>query len=146
MTMMAPARTVAQRPCRLCLSPGPAAAGLARRQITAVIGAWDAPVDAYVAALLTSELVTNAVKHAPGRGTALQLVISWDRGELRVEVHDESRSVPVVVDAPPDAEAGRGLMLLATLASDWGYRETSTGKAVFFTLTQEDPGPQADRR
>ena len=36
----------------------------------------------------------------------------------------------------PYAEAGRGLMLLDTLSSSWGYRETASGKAVYFTLAQ----------
>jgi anti-sigma regulatory factor (Ser/Thr protein kinase) len=140
MTMMAPVRMTVQRPCRLGLTPGPAAAGQARRHVRAIIGAWDAPVDAYVAALLTSELVTNAVKHVPDHPGSIDLVISWNRSELRVEVHDRSRSAPVVVDAPPDAEAGRGLMLLACMATDWGYRETVTGKAVYFTLAAQADG------
>ena len=140
MTMIAPVRMTVQRPCRLGLTPGPAAAAQARRHVGAIIGAWDAPVDAYVAALLTSELVTNAVKHVPDHPGSIDLVISWHSDELRVEVHDRSRAAPVVVDAPPDAEAGRGLMLLARLATDWGYRETVTGKAVYFTLAAQADG------
>ena len=140
MTMIAPVRMTVQRPCRLGLTPGPAAAAQARRHVCAILSAWDAPVYAYVAALLTSELVTNAVKHVRDHPDLLQLVISWESGQLRVEVHDPSRSAPVVVDARPDEEAGRGLMLLAQLATDWGYRETVTGKAVFFTLAAEPGG------
>ena len=40
----------------------------------------------------------------------------------------------MVVDAPADAETGRGLMLVATLSSDWGCYRTPAGKAVYFTL------------
>jgi hypothetical protein len=40
----------------------------------------------------------------------------------------------VLVDAPCDAEAGRGLLLLASLCASWGWRQTVTGKAVYFTL------------
>ncbi len=36
--------------------------------------------------------------------------------------------------ALPYAEAGRGLMLLDSLSTTWGYRETVRGKAVYFTL------------
>ena len=86
--------------------------------------------------------MTNAVKHVPDHPGSIDLVISWHSGELRVEVHDRSRTAPVVVDAPPDAEAGRGLMLLARLATDWGYRETITGKAVYFTLAAQPDGPE----
>jgi hypothetical protein len=51
-----------------------------------------------------------------------------------VEVHDGSRSAPAPVHALPYAEAGRGLMLLDSLSTEWGYRETASGKAVYFTL------------
>jgi hypothetical protein len=42
--------------------------------------------------------------------------------------------MPVPVDAPTDAEAGRGLMLVTSLSNDWGWYRTSAGKAVYFTL------------
>ena len=92
------------------------------------------PVDPDVAVLLTSELVTNAIRHASDEHEAIELVVSWAVGLLRVEVHDGSRSAPARVHALPYAEAGRGLMLLDTLSSSWGYRETARGKAVYFTL------------
>jgi hypothetical protein len=38
------------------------------------------------------------------------------------------------MDGPPDAETGRGLVLVASLSSSWGYYRTATGKAVYFTL------------
>ena len=53
--------------CRVRLARGPAAAAEARGQVRAAIAVWNAPVDEDVAVLLTSELVTNAVKHAKGR-------------------------------------------------------------------------------
>jgi hypothetical protein len=136
MTMMAPTRATVQRPHRVhvSLAAGPPAAGQARRHVWAAIEAWQIPVDPDVAVLLTSELVTNALRHDPGGLDAIQLVITWAGGELCVEVHDQSRSAPVPVVAAPDAEAGRGLMLLANLAKGWGFRETVGGKAVYFTL------------
>jgi hypothetical protein len=36
--------------------------------------------------------------------------------------------------ASADAEAGRGLMLVSCLSTDWGYYPTLKGKAVYFTL------------
>jgi anti-sigma regulatory factor (Ser/Thr protein kinase) len=136
MTMMAPARARVQRPYRIrvSLTIGPPAAGQARRYVGAVIEAWQVPVDADVVMLLTSELVTNAIQHDTACQEPPQLVVSWAGHELLVEVHDRSRSAPVPVDAPADAEAGRGLMLLSSLSTEWGYRETVSGKAVYFTL------------
>ena len=62
------------------------------------------------------------------------LAINCSRGQLRVDVHDTSRALPVLQDAPADAETGRGLMLVATLSADWGFYRTPAGKAVYFTL------------
>lgn len=45
------------------LTTGLAAAAEARTQVRAIVRAWQVPVDAYVVALLTSELVTNAVRN-----------------------------------------------------------------------------------
>ena len=135
MNAMAPTRPTELNGCRVRLTTGPAAAAEARSQVQAAICAWDLPVDPDVAVLLTSELVTNAIRHEPG-GTVM-LVISCPCGQLRVDVHDTSCSLPVLVDAPADAETGRGLMLVATLSADWGVYRTPEGKAVYFTLAFE---------
>ena len=138
MNTIAPTRPTVQRPRRTALTPGPAAAAQARRQVRAAIDAWDVPVDPEVAVLLTSELVTNAIRHEPGETVLLSITCVC--GQLRVDVHDTSCSVPVPADAPSDAEAGRGLMLVASLSADWGYHRTPAGKAVYFTLPfPEDP-------
>jgi anti-sigma regulatory factor (Ser/Thr protein kinase) len=132
MDTMAPIRPALQRPRRISLPAGPIAAAEARSQVGAYIYAWDVPVDLSVATLLTSELVTNAITHELGQTVTLVLTCPW--GQLRVEVHDTSPSMPVPVDAPTDAEAGRGLMLVTSLSTEWGWYRTSAGKAVYFTL------------
>jgi anti-sigma regulatory factor (Ser/Thr protein kinase) len=132
MNTIAPIRPTVQRPRRIALAAGPAAPAEARRQVRAAIDAWDVPVDPDVAVLLTSELVTNAIRHEPG--DTVLLSITCVCGQLRVDVHDTSCSMPVPADAPPDAEAGRGLMLVASLSAGWGYHRTPAGKAVYFTL------------
>ena len=136
MDTMAPMRPTVQRPRRISLAAGPAAAGDARSQVRAAIRAWDAPVDVDTAVLLTSELVTNALRHETG-GT-ITLTITCVCGQLRVDVHDTSRRVPMPVNTPVDAEAGRGLLLVSRLATDWGFHPTHAGKAVYFTLAFED--------
>jgi anti-sigma regulatory factor (Ser/Thr protein kinase) len=150
MDTMAPIRPTVQRPRCISLAAGPAAAAEARSQVRAAIYAWNVPVDPHVAVLLTSELVTNAIRHEAGE--TVMLVIFCAGGQLRVDVHDTSWFVPVPVDAPADAEAGRGLMLVASLSTDWGFYRTPTGKAVYFTLAfqahldeDDDRSPQGDR-
>ncbi len=136
METMAPLRPTVQRPRRILLTAEPAAVAAARSQVRAAIFGWDAPVDVATAVLLTSELVTNAIAHEAGE--TVTLTISCICGQLRVDVHDTSCAPPVPMAAQPDSEAGRGLMLVASLSTDWGYHRTPTGKSVYFTLAFQD--------
>jgi anti-sigma regulatory factor (Ser/Thr protein kinase) len=151
MNTMAPTRPTELHVCRVRLTAQPAAAPEARGQVLAAIRAWRVPVDPSVAVLLTSELVTNAIGHEAGQTVTLAITCSY--GQLRVDVHDTSPSLPMLVEAPADAETGRGLMLVATLSDTWGIYRTPAGKAVYFTLAfQRDlaesgaRGPQGLRR
>jgi anti-sigma regulatory factor (Ser/Thr protein kinase) len=121
-----------QRLRRISLVAGPAAAAEARTAVRRAVLAWDLPVDASVAVLLTSELVTNAIRHQAGG--AIVLDVGCGCAQLRVDVHDTSCSLPILVNAPADAETGRGLMLVASLSDDWGCYRTGAGKAVYFAL------------
>ena len=132
MNVMAPTRPTELRGYRVRLTAGPAAAAQARRQVRAAICTWDIPVDPDVAILLTSELVTNAIRHEVTG--IVMLAITCPAGQLRVDVHDTSRALPMLIDAPVDAETGRGLMLVTTLSAEWGFYRTPAGKAVYFTL------------
>jgi anti-sigma regulatory factor (Ser/Thr protein kinase) len=132
MITRAPIRPTDLHSRRFRLSAGPAAAAEARDQVRAAIQAWNVPVDQDVALLLTSELVTNAIKHETGE--TITVFITCCFGHLRVDVHDTSRFFPVLLDASVDDEAGRGLMLVDTLAAKWGCDRTPEGKSVYFTL------------
>ena len=155
MTTMAPPRPAERHGsrvrcrgrCRVRLATGPAAAAEARRRVRDAIRSWQVPVDLDAALLLTSELVTNAVRHEAGqRPQAVVLAIACSRGWLRVDVHDTSRSLPAVAEVPADAETGRGLLLVETLSDEWGFYRTPAGKAVYFTLAFEtDETDEADR-
>jgi len=143
MNAMALSRPTELNGYRVRLANGPAAAAEARRQVRAAICAWDLPVDADVAALLTSELVTNAIRHEAGE--TITLAVTCSDARLRVDVHDTSRSWPVLADVPAEAETGRGLMLAAALSADWGVRRTPAGKAVYFVLAFQPDLPRGRR-
>jgi anti-sigma regulatory factor (Ser/Thr protein kinase) len=147
MTTMAPTRPARRHGCRVRLATGPAAAAEARRRVRSAIQSWQNPVDPDTAILLTSELVTNAVRHEAGQ--AVMLVVTCARGQLRVDVYDTSRSWPAVADVPADAETGRGLLLVETLSDEWGFYRTPAGKAVYFMLAfqpdQADQPAQPER-
>ena len=129
MNTMTPTRPTELHACRLRLATGPRAAAKARSQVRAAIGAWQIPVDPDVAVLLTSDLVTSAIRHEAG-GT-VTLTVRCARGQLRVDVHGTARSR---TDAPADAETGPGLALVAALSDEWGCYRTPAGEAVYFTL------------
>ena len=133
-----------RRGCRVRVATGPAAPAEARRRVRDAIRSWQVPVDLDAALLLTSELVTNAIRHEAGQAgqagqgvQAVMLAIASSRGRLRVDVHDTSRSLPAVAEVPADAETGRGLLLVETLSDEWGFYRTPAGKAVYFTLAFE---------
>jgi anti-sigma regulatory factor (Ser/Thr protein kinase) len=131
MTLTPPA---VQPSLSISLTSGLAAPAEARRRVLSAIESWGVPADPDIAALLTSELVTNAIRHTNG---PVRLYVTCSCGQLRVYVHDASREWAVPAAASPDAEYGRGLMLVAGLATDWGCYRTSAGKAVYFTLALE---------
>ncbi len=83
------------------------------------------------AALLTSELVSNAVIHA---SSAAELVVSRVVDGIKVEVSDASPVRPQPASPAPEADHGRGLMFVDLLATRWGVRPAATGKVVWFEL------------
>ena len=107
-----------------------------RRFVRRVAG--DGSPMAETAALLVSELATNAVLHtASGRpgGTATVLITEIGGG-LRVEVADggSDQSAPVV-RGDIYASEGHGLFLVQSLADQWGYVRDETGTTVWFWLS-----------
>lgn len=85
--------------------------------------------------LLVSELVTNAVRHGMP-AIEIGLVLAADR--VRVEVRDGGEALPVVpADQPSvDRPTGRGLLIVAATAADWGVVRLAgqTGKTVWAEL------------
>ncbi len=90
------------------------------------------------ALLLTSELVTNAVKYG---GEHIVLTVREEREAVTVEVYDDGPRAPEVGAGAPQAEGGRGLRLVAALAHEWGTvsgAPSRPGKIVWFTLAKLD--------
>ncbi|MGW7004168.1 ATP-binding protein [Streptomyces sp. NPDC054933] len=75
------------------------------------------------AALLVSELVTNAIRHGQGHPVGLRVVQS--ARELRIEVTDGNPTPARPRSAGITDESGRGLLLVAALAQDWGVSPDS---------------------
>jgi anti-sigma regulatory factor (Ser/Thr protein kinase) len=87
-----------------------------------------------IALLLASELVTNAVKYG---GDRIVLSLTDRTDALRVEVHDDGAQAPRVGAWENHSVGGRGLLLVESLASEWGTTRGGPGepgKSVWFLL------------
>jgi anti-sigma regulatory factor (Ser/Thr protein kinase) len=114
----------------------PEAVAAAREFIETALAVWDLDDEDRVAALLTSEIVTNAVLHAR---SACRLAIEFQAPEVTVEVWDHSRELPAVQSPSTESVKGRGLLLVEALAARWGTRLNDEGKSVWFALNCLQP-------
>ena len=118
------------------LPSNPGAPALARR-IVREHSVELSPALAEDALLIVDELVTNAVQH--GQAEITLRLQRHDDG-INVGVRDAGESfVPPGPGLPaPDRMGGRGLYMVAALASSWGITPHSgTGKTVWFELHED---------
>ena len=107
----------------------------ARSFAAATLGQLGAVTD--TAVLLTSEIVTNAVRHSRSRGTGgtVELVILRVPGGVRIEVTDQGSDVSSpMVKRDPCASDGHGLFLVEAMAEQWAYSRRARGTTVWFRL------------
>jgi len=93
------------------------------------------------ALLLVSELVTNAVQASArqavrdgGSWPVIGLTLQLTDTAVAVEVWDTSPALPVLQEADPAGEGGRGLVIVDFLADSWGHRAACGGKVVWCTI------------
>lgn len=94
-------------------------------------------IDADIAVLLVSELVTNAVSAMAEAATAasrVDLSLRLFPTYLLVEVADSSPRPPVLSPPSADALTGRGLTLVDDMSQQWGFFYHNGRKIVFFIL------------
>ena len=111
----------------------PASVSAARRFVRGVLGPGALPSLVDDAALVVTELVSNAVLHAGGPIT-LSASVAHDGSAVRLEVADTSPVPPVLREYGNVASTGRGLTLVARLASRWGIEPADSGKRVWVEI------------
>ncbi|MEW1829401.1 ATP-binding protein [Streptomyces sp. NPDC088196] len=136
---------------RFNLAAVDAAVPASRWFVRHVLRHWQLDDYSYVAQLLASELVTNAVAATGEVGTRptrpeladLDLVAAQLRTyerRLFVEVWDSNPDQPVVQGWRLDAESGRGLVLIDAMSRRWGTYDAGVGgKVVWAELELEAP-------
>ena len=124
------------------LGPDTSSARHARRFVDEVLSRWRCDDLLDDVQLLVSELVTNAVVHA---GSDVEIAVRLLSDVVRIEVVDRSPTTDLRPRDPrADAESGRGLLLVETLASAWGVEPLDHGKSVWFEVPRLDrAGPVA---
>ncbi len=112
--------------------PRPESVRAAREFVVTTLAAWDLDDLSEVATLCTSEVATNAVRHAR---TAFRLAIEARTSEVLVEVEDQGWGEPTVALPDTESEGGRGMWLVTATAGRWGSETLATGgKIVWFSL------------
>lgn len=143
-------RVTTPTPCEQSISylirPEPVQVSRVREQARQALPAWGLSEHAELAALIISELVTNAIVHGTG---PIEVRLSYEDGSLHVGVHDRGDRRPVRRHPDGDWEDGRGLALIDGLIEQYGGARgvaadsDSIGKTVYVTLplaADRDPG------
>lgn len=92
--------------------------------------------------LVISELVTNAVRHAPDNGRPIRLVAHIERDVIRVDIVDGGQGFdPIDVELSSGQESGWGLYLVERLTDRWGVdRRGANAVWAEFDLEHGPPG------
>ena len=127
-----PAGEVVEIAEQISLEPLPRLVGAARRFVVARARGLE-PETSDALALLTSEIVTNAVIHAR---TMLRVGVIVTGHFIVVTVHDLDLGHSEI--SPEQREGGRGLELVEVLADAWDvHLDPRGGKTVWFRLRRE---------
>ncbi|MFG1666953.1 SpoIIE family protein phosphatase [Streptomyces sp. Y7] len=115
------------------LEADPSVVAKARSDVSRKLTDWGLGELAFVAELVVSELVTNAIRYG---SSPIRLRLIHDRS-LLCEVSDASSTTPHLRRARVFDEGGRGLLLVAQLAGQWGTRHARRGKTVWAELSED---------
>jgi anti-sigma regulatory factor (Ser/Thr protein kinase) len=108
-----------------------ASAARARELVTSSCRTWDVNELCDDVALVVTELVGNAIRHAGGE---VELRILPIAGGVRLEVSDGSTRPLRPREAATFEEGGRGLLLVDALSHRYGVEAEERGKRVWAEL------------
>lgn len=117
------------------LPPRPESAGAARELVIGHCREWDVASLCDDIALVVTELVVNAIRHA---GTDVTVTLKPIDNGVRLEVSDGSTRPLRPRQAAGSDEGGRGLLLVDALSHRYGVEAESKGKRVWAELLVEE--------
>jgi anti-sigma regulatory factor (Ser/Thr protein kinase) len=125
---------IAERAISMDLVSDPLAPSKAREYLRGAMQTWRLDGIGSVVELLTDELVSNVVRHV---GSPMHLRAQRQATAIRVEVDDESTEPPLCQHPAPSQDSGRGILLVDTLSTAWGFDLRAEGKTVWFEIDLE---------
>lgn len=116
------------------LAPLPTAVSCARLHAVHVLHEWDLRELADDAALIVSELMTNAAYASTVLPERPPVVLRLTAGQssVLIEVWDQSPLDLEPGEADADGECGRGLVVVAALSTRWGSQRTERRRKVIW--------------
>jgi two-component sensor histidine kinase len=92
---------------------------------------------------IVAELAVNAATHGRVRGRDFRLSLYVLAGTLRIEVTDtHGDRLPRLQEPTPDAESGRGLLLVEALADRWGVTSELFPRKTVWAELRLAPEPE----
>ena len=128
---------------RLPLGPLPSAVPCARLHTRLILTEWGLGRVSDDAEMIVSELATNALKASWSLQEAqpIMLRLAASHEQLTIEVWDAQPAAPVVRPHAIDAEAGRGLEIVALLSDRWGFCHPDTGGKIVWAALDIGTSP-----
>lgn len=110
--------------------PVPEAVRAARQFVVETVTAWSEGAMADDAAIVSTELATNALRHT---SSSFRVVLEWEESAVQVAVHDVSTALPVRRHPGINDEGGRGVALVESLSTEWGAELLPDGGKVVWS-------------
>lgn len=118
------------------IDPGDRPAATARAHTRDVLRNLDSDL-VYDAALIATELVTNAFQHGSGDVT---FALTWDDASVVISVQDSATRRPIRTHPADSSQSGRGILLVSELARDYGCRICLGRKEVWARISVASRG------
>jgi anti-sigma regulatory factor (Ser/Thr protein kinase) len=134
------AQPAAQPTATCTLLPSAESVKASRDFTRATLRDWGMSALTDLAELVVSELVTNALRHGMPAGRkvgeqhSVRLRLLAQAPFVMCMVADPDRSIPVLTDADPAAETGRGLTVVDACCVRWGWHLLDGGGKVVWAL------------
>jgi anti-sigma regulatory factor (Ser/Thr protein kinase) len=119
----------------------PHAPQLARQFVAQTLNSWKMPFVVADAVAVVAELAANAVIHARSDFT---VALSRTAQSVQLIVGDSNRDIPTPSHRGNNEAGGRGLLLIDSIARNWGHEILDDGKVVWVQLDLAEIGARKE--